>query len=105
MGLEIAHRLEIEVEQNRNQEFFLNQLFQENLCIQDLPIKHQESRILVKCQDLAQPLVGNCDKNDVKEEYVDEEAPVLLLLELDQDGGDVVEDRTLLPTNHILIDH
>ena len=35
---------------------FLNQLFQENVCIQDIPIKHQESRILVKQQDLAQPL-------------------------------------------------
>ena len=51
---------------------FLHQLFQENVCIQDIPIKHQESRILVKRQDLAQPLNdGDDDDNDDK--YFDDE--------------------------------
>ena len=35
----------------------------------------------------------------------DDEGPVLLLLELKQHGGNIVDHWTLLPTNHILIYH
>ena len=60
----------------------------------------------------------DCDKNyDEEEEYLDEhddkddgddkdddEAPFLLLLELDQHRRHIVDDWTLTPTDHILID-
>ena len=61
--------------------------------------------------------VKNCLKNyDQEEEYLDadddkgddddddDEVPVLLLLELDQHRTHIVDDWTLTPTDHILID-
>ena len=47
-------------------------------------------------------MAENCGNHD-NEEYLYVEAPLLLLLELDQHGGDIVDDWTLLPTYHILI--
>ena len=55
------HLVIIGVERNRKQETGsfqeLPELVVQEHCIQDIPIKHQQSRILVKQQDLAQPLI------------------------------------------------